>query len=289
MSVSYWSSPYNVPIVNNTMRLVISLRRFQWFALCGLCSLGPLGWACGDSGPSPAESEWIVAEGVGVRLYYKSPDRQRAGALLDIGEEARRQIGVFAGSPITGNFDLRVYPDREEFEAYWRESGFTPQCWMIARATRVGIEMLAPRVWAAEECGHDGGNATELQRVVTHEAMHVLHARVNPLPEVNHLGSLKWFNEGIAVYSSQQLNASMRSQSAQFASGDLTGVSLSSLGLTSVGYSVGGSITEYIDQTYGRAAVLRALRAPSTPAVLDSLHVSEAALLTGWKAIVTGP
>jgi hypothetical protein len=234
-------------------------------------------------------TEWIIVQGEGVRLYYKSPDRLGAGGLLEVGEAARRQIELFAGEPIAGDFDLRIYPDRAQFEAYWREIGFTPQCWMIARATRSGIEMLTPRVWAAEGCGHDGGNSTEVQQVVTHEAMHVCHARVNPLPEVNNVGSLKWFTEGIAVYSAQQVNASMRSQAAQFASGDLTGVSLSSLGPTSVGYSVGGSIAEFIDQVYGRAAMLRALRAPSTPAVLDTLHVSEADLLVSWKARVTGP
>ena len=252
--------------------------------------LGPLGWACADSGgPGPMESDWIVAQGDGVRLYHKSPDRAQAGNLLAVGEAARRQIESFAGEAITGDFDFRIYPDRDQFEAYWREIGFTPQCWMIARATRTGIEMLAPRVWAAEGCGHDGGNAIEVQKVVIHEAMHVLHARVNPLPEVNHLAGLKWLNEGVAVYAAQQLDGSMRNQAIQFASGDLSGVSLSSLGLNAVGYAVGGSIAEFIDQTYGRLALLHALRAPSTTAVLDTLQVSEAGLLASWKASVTGP
>jgi len=217
-----------------------------------------------------------------------SPDRTQAGNLLAVGEVARRQIESFTGEAIT-DFDLRIYPDRAQFEAYWREIGFRPQCWMIARATRTGIEMLAPRVWAAERCGHDGGSSIEVQRVVSHEAMHVFHARVNPLPEVNHLAGLKWLNEGVAVYSAQQLDASMRNQAAQFASGDLAGVSLSSLGLNAVGYSVGGSIAEFIDQAYGRTALLHALRAPSTTAVLDTLQVSEAGLLASWKASVTGP
>ena len=268
-----------------------SLRMFQSSLRNLVCVLGALAWACGDSaGPHPGGSgDWILVQGNGVRLYHKSPDRAQSRNLLAVAEVARQQIESFTGEAIAGDFDVRIYPDREQFEAYWREVGFTPQCWMIARVTRTGIDMLAPRVWAADGCGHDGANTTEVQQVMSHEAMHVFHARVNPLPEVNHLASLKWLNEGVAVYSAEQLDASMRSQAAQFAAGDLSGVSLSSLGLTSVGYSVGGSIAEFIDQSYGRTTLLHALRAPSTTAVLDTLHISEPGLLASWKASVTGP
>jgi len=270
--------------------MLTSLCRFQSSVRNVACILGALAWACGDSaGPPQGSTEWTMVQGDGVRLYHKSPDRTQAASLLAVGEAARRQIESFTGEAFADDFDLRIYPDREEFEAYWREVGFTPQCWMIARATRTGIEMLAPRAWAADGCGHDGGNSTEVQRVMSHEAMHVYHARVNLLPEVNHVAGLKWLNEGVAVYSAQQLDASMRNQAAQFAAGDLAGVSLSSLGLTAVGYAVGGSIAEFIDQSFGRAALLHALRAPSTTAVLDTLNISESRLLLSWKASVTGP
>ncbi len=171
-----------------------------------LTALAASCFACGH----PAEpTDWIVLENAGARVEFQARDQSRAAGWLTQATAAASRTAAFFGQAIGEPYSIRVYPDRTSFEAWWRDTGFQPACWMIARATRLRVEILSPRLWAAEGCGLAEAEAGQ---IIAHELVHVLHGRSNPLNEVNFITSLKWFNEGVAVYVAGQLNDGMRAR-----------------------------------------------------------------------------
>lgn len=230
-----------------------------------------------------APSDWSSVTDRGVTLTYQPPDGQTARRLLDFALTARDSVERFFGERIAGDYEVRVFPDRAGFNRRFESIGITPQCWMIARASRQSLELLSPRVWTAEGCGHDGSDSIAIRRIIAHETVHLHHARVSEAPEVNAVAELKWFNEGVAVFASGQFDEGARQEAATAAArGDIGSLAL--IGQGTAVYSVGGSLAAFIEHAYGRAALREALRAIATPELLDRLGTDESALLAAWTA-----
>ncbi len=226
-------------------------------------------------GSAAGPTEWLVLANASARLEFQATDQSRAAAWLELATTGRQAVAAFFRQPADGPYTVRVYPDRPGFEALWRANGFQPACWMIGRATKSLVEVLSPRLWAGEGCGH---SEAETAVILTHELTHVLHAQRNPLPEVNYATALKWFNEGIAIYLAGQLTDGMRARARAWAQSPSPG-GLSGLGISADTYAVGGALVELLDQRSGRGALWTALEATSTADLLSALGSTEAEVL----------
>jgi hypothetical protein len=246
--------------------------------------------ACGGAS-GPNESSQLVWRTAGdattVRVEYRDADAGLASVMLADAQAGRTNAAAFLGEMFPNGFTLRVYPDRASLTDYWRsawnQSTLVPECWMIASATRSMAVALTPRVWQQSACGHDATNATYVQKILLHEIVHVLHGQLNPLPEVNAVGSLKWLTEGLAYYAAGQLDDARTAELRSLIAGGYTPTSLEAIPSGQGSYAAAASIIAYIDTTFGRDALKRLLRVTSTADALSSLGVSEAAFLAGWR------
>lgn len=239
---------------------------------------------------SPAEpgrepDGWLRAEAPGVVLEYRAADAQGAPTMLQRIAAGRTEAAAFLGLAYTGTVTVRLHPTAASFGEEWqRLTGAPPQCWMIASGTAAGVLMLSPRVWSSAACGHDGTDAAYVQGVVTHELVHVLHHQHNADPVRLQRGA-EWFEEGVAVLASGQLDGAARAAVRQRVQAGFAPATLAEAWSgTPIPYAVGGSLVHYVDAVHGRAALRALLQETTQAGLLVRLGVSEAALLSGWRA-----
>jgi len=251
-----------------------------------ICAAAVLIAGCGSAAPSQVpleQSPWISRERAGITVQADAQDSARLGEWLTVAEAGRARIQEFFGRTVDGGFTITVFPTRAAINAHWQDTFGAPNvqfpCWMVASATRAGVTMLSPRVWASEQCGHDGGNAQETAMIVAHEIAHVLHARTSSHREINVLMSFKWYNEGIA-----NLAAGMYTDTAGLAASAASVSSLAAVIDLSNGYQVARSMAAFIDARYGRARNADLLRRASTAEVLSDLGLSESQFIEQWRA-----
>ena len=169
--------------------------------------------ACQRAAPAPTPApanEWttFTASGFTIRAVRADADLVPlvAGAIRD-GE--RLATGFFAAEPLQP-FTIAIYPDRssltEHWRAAWQAPSFQAPCWLIAAAWAAELDLLSPRVWGRDACGHDPGNQTHIRNVLAHEVVHVLHAQLGSHPNLASLLDVQWFFEGLAVYVSGMLD-----------------------------------------------------------------------------------
>ena len=151
-------------------------------------------------------------------------------------------------------------------------------CWIVASASRAGVTVLSPRVWAGEQCGHDGGNAAPASAIMAHEIAHVLHARTSTHPEINGLMAIKWINEGIA-----SLAAGMYGNPAGLGAAAASVSSLAGVIDLPNSYPIATSMAAFIDARY-RHANAGLLRHASTAEILADLGLTESQFIEGWRA-----
>ena len=80
---------------------------------------------------------------------------------------------TFFTAPPLKPFSISICPDRPSLTDHWRAPwqfpSFQPECWLIAAAWATELDLLSPRVWSREACGHDAGNLTHIRNVLAHE------------------------------------------------------------------------------------------------------------------------
>ena len=147
---------------------------------------------------------------------------------------------------------------------------------MIATASRTGVVMLSPRVWASEQCGHSG-TAAEVSTVLTHEIVHVLHARSTTDAPFDSSLSFMWYREGVASFAANQYPITGLGASAASVT------SLASVQTIDNNYAIATSMVAFIDARFGRARNSGLLRYASTVEVLSDLGLTESQFLEQWR------
>jgi hypothetical protein len=223
-----------------------------------------------------------------VSLEYAGVDEATASRIEGMLERDVAASEAFIGTPYPSGFSVRIYPTREALTSHWRSAwnqpSLQPQCWMIASGSRAAVSVLSPRIWSQENCGHEGSSDAYVERVITHEMIHVLHAQINSAPDINAVQETKWLNEGVAVLASGQLDAAARQQVRQLAASGFRPASLAAAWTGSSGYGVSGSLALYLDTQWGREVLRAVLTKASNADILAVLGVTESALLEGWRA-----
>jgi len=197
------------------------------------------------------------------------------------------QVEGFFGDRFAGPFDLRVFPDRDSLTAYWRRAWsapeFEPQCWMVASGTAHTLAVLSPKVWKAQACEHDPSDRQTLQKLLTHELVHVYHGQRNPDPEFQDAEEIGWFVEGVAVLASGQLDGPRTTRAREALASGKGPARLADVWSGPNRYGFAGSLVSHIDRTRGRGNLLRLLGCTTNREILSILGTSEEALLDRWK------
>lgn len=235
--------------------------------------------------------EWEDRARDGVALRFTAADRALADAISEHAAQGRKAVAQFFGAGFPAAYDVKLFPDRAPLTDYWRqqakEPDMKPECWMVANGTAQGLTLLSPRVWPTQACDHKAGDSAALQKLITHELVHVFHGQANPSPNFDGLDDIDWFVEGLANYASGQLDEP-RLQRVRTALAALAGnpLQLKQVWTGRDRYGQAGSLVAYIDQRFGRPMLLRMLRGTSQQQLLDMLGLSEAQLVADWRASV---
>jgi hypothetical protein len=167
----------------------------------------------------------------------------------------------------------------------WQFPSYQPQCWEIAAAWATELDLLSPRLWSRDACGHDPADTTHIRNVLAHEVMHVLHGQLGGHPNLGSMANAQWFTEGLAVYVSGMLDVDYAGAAQARLDAGFAPRTLAEVWSDRANYPLSGSIVRYIDRRYGRAALRDLLGARSTATILSRLGVGEAELLTGWREV----
>jgi hypothetical protein len=238
--------------------------------------------------PVASPDEWLTVIAAGLPIHAVRADSTLAHFVGDAIQDGETlATGFFTVGPLQP-FAISIYPDRasltEHWRAAWQQSSFEAPCWLIAAAWASELDLLSPRVWSRDACGHDANNQTHIRNVLAHEVVHVLHAQVGQHPNLGTLLNAQWFTEGLATYVSGMLDVDYAGVVESRLGAGYAPTTLAEVWNDQANYPLSASIVRYIDQRYGPAALRDLLPARSTTAILTRLGVAETHLLTAWRA-----
>ena len=249
--------------------------------------IGVLALAACSSGTAP-EDGWLRRQANGITVEYRAIDEDIATQMFMHAEWGRVSIENFFSIRGPATFTARVYPDRASLANFFElnHPDTEHECWMVASANAREIVMLSPRLWATDACGHDGTNAMHVRQVITHEVVHVFHHQRNPDP-IRLQVEAEWFEEGVAVLVSGQLDAAARSAVKQFVQNGFAPTTLAqALSLSPNAYATAGSLVDYIHATHGVGQLLTLLGEDRSSGLFTRLGTTESALLSAWRQFV---
>lgn len=182
-------------------------------------------------------------------------------------------------------------PDRPTFDALVAtvlgvpiESPSDPR--RIAQAQTTDIALLAPSAYAA----HSAYTyvAEDYRRMIAHELVHVVQEHLCPNIETSTL----WWDEGLAVYLSQQwrfcgqfgfrepVDEGIRQRQIP----DLAEVKCN----PSFAYSYGWTLVRFLEMCHGNRGIAHAVRETADGDVFDTLHVDRKAFGPMWHTWLLG-
>ena len=197
------------------------------------------------------------------------------------------QVEAYFGKPFARPFKVRVHARRSEMDKQWaldwKSPGFKSECWMVASGTGEVLDLLAPSSWAKEACEHNAADAEALQKLITHELVHVFHGQVNPSSDFSDVAGLDWFVEGLAVAASGQLTGAREAEVRVALKDNKVPAKLDDFWKGRLRYGQSGSVVAWIDTTYGRSTTLALMALKTKSEVLATLKLTEAQLLANWR------
>lgn len=231
--------------------------------------------------PTPSSSGPPQPEAFDVEGGASEADKAAAVMV----EAGRARIEAYFAAPFPRAPRVVLARSRAEFDAAipaaWE---MTPtRCWMVGVGVADFLAVLAPAAWGAEACEHNANDPAEAQAIITHELVHTYHGQFNPTGDFTGMDELGWFVEGLAVVVSGQFETRRGAAAEAIAAGAAPSLLEDAWG-GRYRYGVCASMVRYIDETYGRGAIVDLLRATTNEDALARLGVSEAAFLAGWRA-----
>lgn len=197
-------------------------------------------------------------------------------------------LETFFADSFQQTFEVRLHPHRSQMDSVWQTEWQMPEfhseCWMVASGVGTKLDLLDPNVWSVEACEHRWEDTLASFRLLTHELCHVYHGQHNPSPDFSQVTGLDWFVEGLAVYASGQCDVTRLTGVQQWLKPKEPLQNLDVFWSGKHKYGLSGSMVMYIDQTYGRQALIQLLKLQTKTALLATLHCTESGLLSAWDA-----
>jgi len=202
-------------------------------------------------------------------------------------EMGRQNVIAFFGKDYQKQFDVYLFSNRDSLDKQWQKDWnmpeFKSQCWMVASGIAHRLDILSPRTWEFQACEHDAADTSATRKIIFHEMIHVFHGQLNPSPAFENTDNIDWFIEGIAVYASGQLDEERYKNARNFMITNEGPKQLSDIWKGNNKYGFAGSMVKYIDDNYGRSALVNLLSFASADEILDYLKISEEQLVLKWK------
>jgi hypothetical protein len=242
---------------------------------------------CTAAEAPPVERTHSIQE---LRIIHGEQDDAIAVSLKPQFEQGQKRVEQFFRKPFRSRFDIEVVPDRAAFDDYFRKRWKIPKTedWMVASGVADRLVILSPRVWKTQAVEHDPANVEHVRDIIAHELVHVYHGQHNPHPDFDGMDDLGWFVEGLAVYVSGQLERSPHRGGAREAlSAGKAPAKLADAWSGRYRYGVAGSMAEFVDVRYGRAALEKLMPVVTNEEALKALNTTESKFLETWKAYLS--
>src|SRR5436853_2742391 len=120
---------------------------------------------------------WTKKQNSSFTLYYTSADSAIVSAIeKDLGVGTKTVTGFFH-SPFPQKYEVYIFPNRNELDKQWSSDwggpNFRSQCWMVASGVANRLDILSPLCWKKDACEHNAADSIEVQKIITHELVHV--------------------------------------------------------------------------------------------------------------------
>jgi hypothetical protein len=230
---------------------------------------------------------WIKQEFSTYDIYYTKADSGILNSLKnDLANGARETISFFHSS-FSKKFSVYIFPRRGELNKQWQKDwnmpGFQSECWMVASGVADRLDILSPLAWRNEACDHNADDSIEVQKIITHELVHIYHGQHNPKPAFDGMDNLSWFIEGLATYASGQVTEErMNKVRAELKAGNVPKL-LSEMWTGKEKYGRAGSFVQFVDKTFGREKLVGLLSLTSLDSMLKLLATNETSLIEMWR------
>jgi hypothetical protein len=232
-----------------------------------------------------AASLGTLAAARDIDLQVSPSDPTRA-EIAQMAVQGRRDVEGFFKARFPESIHMKVAPSRADFDKAMLASwgmGKT-ECWMVGVGVADFLVLLSPSAWKAEACDHNPNDTAEIQRIITHELVHVFHGQHNPTRDFTGADEIGWFAEGLAVLASGQLDGQKLSRTVDAVRAGEVPKSLSETWSGKHRYGRAGSLVQYLDVKYGRDTLIALLPVVKQSDLLARLGVTEQQLLQNWQA-----
>lgn len=210
----------------------------------------------------------------------------------DYVESGLNKVTAFFDKKFKKTVDIYVYPNRKSLDKQWQTAwgmpDFVSQCWMVGSGIQSRLDLLSPSVWETEACEHDRDDNEEIERLIVHELVHVLHSDFNISPDFSEINNIDWFVEGLATYASGQLDAERLIPLIQYVKSTGGPSQLSQFWKGEHKYGLSGSLVYYIDKAFGRKLLSSLIIYNDLNDILSKLNLTEQELITKWKENLLG-
>lgn len=260
------------------------MRRSIFFSAVTLAATA----SCQQPTSSAPADEWLTITAGGLSIRTVRADSGVVPFVRDAIRNGETVATTFFTASALQPYTISIYPDRTSLTDHWRVAwqfpSFQAECWMIAAAWATELNLLSPRAWSRDACGHSASNTTHIRNVLAHEVVHVLHGQVGQHANIGSMVNAQWFTEGLATYVSGMLDVDYAGAVQARLNAGFAPRTLAEVWNDQANYPLSASIVRYIDRRYGRSALRDLLTARSSSTILTRLGVGEAELLTAWRA-----
>ncbi|MGH2646923.1 MAG: hypothetical protein ACRDE8_05115, partial [Ginsengibacter sp.] len=199
-------------------------------------------------------------------------------------------VEKFFNAPFKKRFDVFIHPDRKSLDSTWskdwNEPGFKSECWMVASGVAKRIDIISPKKWDTESCEHHYEEKTQTQQLITHELVHVYHGQLNASDDFSNVENIDWFVEGLATYTSGQLDSTRIKEVIKSIDDKTIPSTLDKFWTGNLKYALSGSVAMFIEKKYGRQKLIELLPFNKKNEILNALNTTEENLLAGWKTYI---
>lgn len=222
----------------------------------------------------------------GFVLHYQSGDKY-ATPIATYCKKAMELLPEFLHRNFKSTVDVFLFSQRKDLDRQWQAAwgmpDFKSQCWMVGSGILSRLDVLSPSVWPSQACEHDASDAVEIERLVIHELVHVLHSDHNRSPAFDQINNIDWFVEGLATYVSGQLDEERLTDLRKHLKESGGPAQLKDFWTGPHRYGQSGSVVAYIDQAYGRQLLSELMEFNDVNDMLRKMDLSEAQLIARWK------
>lgn len=147
------------------------MKNVLWFLVIVITSL---------SAQDKSLNSSILIQAYNLNHYHIDPTK------FQINQYVKSELNIittFFNKDYKNSVEICVFPYRKSLDKQWQSAwgmpDFTSQCWMVGSGIKSRLNLLSPTAWKTETCEHNSEDSEEIERLVVHELIHILHNDYN--------------------------------------------------------------------------------------------------------------